>query len=141
MRNADEIARVVVDAAFHIHRDLGPGLLESAYELLLAEKLIRRGLKVDRQLPIDIEHDGIVVPGAFRIDLLVENLLVVEIKSVERPAPVHAKQVLTYIRLMNLTLGLLINFGTATFKEGVQRVANNHADLASLRLGVNQRND
>jgi GxxExxY protein len=138
VRNADELARIVVDAAFHIHKDIGPGLLESAYETLLAEKLLRLGLRIERQMPIDIVHDGIVVPAAFRIDLFVENTLVVEIKSVERPAPVHAKQVLTYIRLMRLSLGLLINFGTATFREGVQRVANNHSDLASLRLGVNQ---
>jgi GxxExxY protein len=121
MRSLDDIARVVVDAAFHIHRDLGPGLLESAYELILAEKLAMLGLKVERQVSIDIEYSGIRIANAFKIDLLVEGRLVVELKSVETFAPVHAKQVLTYLKLTNLRLGLLINFGMATFKEGVRR--------------------
>jgi GxxExxY protein len=121
MRSLDDIARVVVDAAFHIHRDLGPGLLESAYELILAEKLGMLGLRVERQVSIDIEYSGIRIANAFKIDLLVEGQLVVELKSVENFAPVHAKQVLTYLKLTNLRLGLLINFGMATFKEGVRR--------------------
>jgi GxxExxY protein len=121
MRSLDDIARVVVDAAFHIHRDLGPGLLESAYELILAEKLAMLGLRVERQISIDIEYAGIRIANAFKIDLLVEGQLVVELKSVENFAPVHAKQVLTYLKLTNLRLGLLINFGMATFKEGVRR--------------------
>jgi GxxExxY protein len=121
MRSLDDIARVVVDAAFHIHRDLGPGLLESACELILAEKLAMLGLRVERQISIDIEYAGIRIANAFKIDLLVEGQLVVELKSVENFAPVHAKQVLTYLKLTNLRLGLLINFGMATFKEGVRR--------------------
>jgi iron complex transport system substrate-binding protein len=127
----DELARVVVDTSFHIHNDLGPGLLESAYELILFEKLMARGLQVGRQVPVNIEYSGIKVEHAFKVDLLVERMLVVELKATESFAPVHAKQVLTYLKLMNLPLGLLINFGAPTFKTGVRRLANNHTDLAS----------
>jgi GxxExxY protein len=121
MEPLDEIAHVVVDTAFHIHKDLGPELLESAYEMILAEKLMQLGLRVERQVSIDIDYSGIRVANAFKIDLLVESQLIVELKSVEAFAPVHAKQVLTYLRLTNLRLGLLINFGMATFKEGIRR--------------------
>lgn len=120
-----ELAREAVDAAFHLHREIGPGLLESVYELLLQEQLRRRGFQVDRQMPIDIEVDGVRVPDAFRADLLVGQSLLIELKSCEKLAPVHSKQVLTYIRLMNLPLGLLINFGAEVFREGVKRVINN----------------
>jgi GxxExxY protein len=132
----DQLAHIVVDAGFHIHNDLGPGLLETAYELILFEKLVSRGLRVDRQVPINIEYSGIKVENAFKLDLLVENRLVVELKATESFVPVHAKQVLTYLKLMNLPLGLLINFGAAMYKDGVRRLANNHTDLASLRLGA-----
>lgn len=120
------IARKVVDRGYHIHRDLGPGLLESAYEVLLAEALRQDGLFVERQVPLGLKYKGVVVDNAFRIDLLVEKGLVVEVKSVERLAPVHGKQVLTYLRVMHLPLGLLINFGQATFKDGLKRVANDY---------------
>lgn len=127
----DRLASIVIDTAFHLHKALGPGLLESAYEIILFEKLISQGLKVERQRPINVNYDGIFVEAAFKIDLLIEDKLIVELKSVEQYAPVHAKQVITYLRLMNLPIGLLINFGTATFKEGVRRLANNHSDLAT----------
>ena len=138
MRNLEELSAVVVDTAFRIHKDLGPGLLESVYELILAEKLHKHGISVDRQRPIDISYDDVMIESAFRVDLLVEERLVIEIKSLEQLAPVHAKQLLTYIRLMNLPLGLLVNFGAATFREGVRRLVNNHTDFASSRLRANQ---
>jgi iron complex transport system substrate-binding protein len=122
----ERIVSTCVDKGFHLHRDLGPGLLEGAYEAILFESLRRDGFAVARQVPVTISHDGIVIEHAFRIDLLVEDQLVIEIKSTDRHAPVHAKQVLTYLRLMKLPLGLLMNFGMGTFKEGVQRLVNQH---------------
>lgn len=122
----EEIARAAVDCGFALHCDLGPGLLESVYEILMFESLRRRGLEVARQVPIEINYKGIVIENAFRADLLVEGCLLIELKSAEKHAPVHAKQVLTYLRLMGLPLGLLMNFGLATFKEGVHRLANDY---------------
>lgn len=122
----EETARIVIDCGYHLHVDLGPGLLESAYELILFNLIERRGLAVRRQVPIRIDYEGVVVDNAFKIDLLVENRLVIELKSTERNSPVYAKQVLTYLRLMDLPLGLLMNFGQATFKGGLERVANNY---------------
>ncbi|UNU42495.1 GxxExxY protein [Sphingopyxis sp. YF1] len=123
----ESLANVAVDCGFHIQRDIGPGLLESAYELLLAESLASRGLSVERQVSVPLSANGIVIDNAFRADLIIERTLLIEIKSTEQHAPVHAKQLLTYLRLMRLPLGLLMNFGTATFKEGVRRVVNNYA--------------
>ncbi len=119
---------MAVDCGFQIHREIGPGLLESAYELLLAESLIARGLFVERQVSIDLKANGIVIDNAFRADILIEKCLLLEIKSTEQHAPVHAKQVSTYLRLMQLPLGLLMNFGAPTFKEGVRRIANNYIE-------------
>ena len=122
----EELARIAVDCGFHIHRDLGPGMLESAYEALLAEALRQSGCEVERQIAVPLKYMGVVVDNAFKIDLLVERRLVIELKSVERLAPVHGKQVLTYLRLMRLPLGLLMNFGQATFKDGLKRIANDY---------------
>jgi GxxExxY protein len=122
----DQITAHVVDAAVQIHRRLGPGLLESVYEAVLQRALEARGLRVERQKPVRFEYDGILIEDAFRVDLLVEGLVVVELKSVEKLAPVHGKQVLTYLRLMDLPVGLLLNFGAATMKEGLKRIANDH---------------
>ena len=130
MKNIEDIASTVVDAAFHLHRDLGPGLLESVYEAVLARVLSDRGLAVERQKPVPISYQGMTFDEGFRADLVVEGCLVVELKSVEKLAPVHGKQLLTYLRLMNLSLGLLINFGAATFKSGVSRVVNNHPEVS-----------
>lgn len=127
MTEVNEISRVVVDAAYGIHRRLGPGLLESVYEALLAQALEKRGLSVKRQTAIPFEYEGLRFEDGLRVDLLVGGLVVVELKSVEKLAPVHAKQVLTYLRVLNLPIGLLINFGAATFKEGIRRVANSYA--------------
>jgi iron complex transport system substrate-binding protein len=121
---AERLARATVDAAFRLHSELGPGLLESVYETLLAARLEQQGIKVDRQKPIDISFDGTHFRGAFVADLLLDERLLIELKSVERTAPVHIKQVLTYLRLLDLPLGLLLNFGAATFREGVRRVIN-----------------
>lgn len=125
-KDVEALAREAVDCGFRIHRDLGPGLLESAYEALMAQALTRRGLAVERQLSLPLEYEGVVVDNAFKIDILVERALVIELKSVERLAPVHGKQLLTYLRLMKLPLGLLMNFGQATFKDGLKRVANDY---------------
>jgi GxxExxY protein len=134
----DEITGTIVDAALKIHVGLGPGLLESVYEAVLAKSLERSGLKVERQKAITLHYDGMVFDEGFRVDLLVENTVVVELKSVEELAPVHSKQVLTYLRLMDLRIGLLINFGAPTLKEGLNRIVNNLPTSASPRLRVNQ---
>lgn len=122
----DEIARQLVDAAVKLHMRIGPGLLESVYEVLLARQLEIRGLHVERQKAVDAVIDGIHFDGAFRADLLIENRIVVEIKSVTKLAPAHWKQVLTYLRLLDLRIGFLLNFGAATMPEGIRRIANNY---------------
>jgi GxxExxY protein len=136
-RPLNEITGEVVDAALKLHKALGPGLLETVYELVLMRDIERRGLRAARQVPISFEYDGLRFEEVFRIDLLVEGRIVVEIKSVERLATVHPKQLLTYLRLLRLPLGLLINFGAPTLKEGLRRVANNLPSSASPRLCVN----
>jgi iron complex transport system substrate-binding protein len=136
MKDIDVVSGDVLDVALRLHRDLGPGLLESVYEAVLAGRLAAMGYPVVRQRPIDIAFEGLHFEAAFRIDLLVDERLVIEIKSVERLLPVHAKQLLTYLRLTRQPVGLLINFGGATLKEGVRRLVNNHrpsASSASLR--------
>lgn len=120
----NDLARIVVDAAFKVHTSLGPGLLESVYEIVLAHELIARGLQVQRQVPIAIEYEGMRFDEAFRADLLVDNLLIVELKSIEAIRPVHKKQLITYLRLSHRKLGLLINFGAPLIKDGITRVVN-----------------
>jgi len=139
----DEINGQVVDAAFKVHSGLGPALLESVYELVLARELERRGFTVERQKSLSFEYDGLQFDDALRVDLLIEGCVVVELKSVETLAPVHSKQVLTYLRLLNLPVGLLINFGAATMKEGLHRIVNNYQPSlsASPRLRVNQKQE
>lgn len=136
-REIDAIARQIVDTAFHLHRDVGPGLLESAYETLLSAKLTEIGLAVERQVTKDVVYEGIFLPSAFRIDLLICQSIVIEIKSVEKTLPIHSKQLLTYLRLGGFPLGFVINFGTALFKDGIRRLINSDALLASSRLGAN----
>lgn len=136
--NVEALSSLVVDAAFHIHKELGPGLLESVYEVVLTRALEKRGLVVERQKNVSFEYDGMQFEAGLRIDILVNDALVVELKSVEALSAVHSKQLLTYLRLLRLPLGLLINFGGATFKEGCKRIVNNHTDLASSRLRVNR---
>ncbi len=138
MKELDDITGTIVDAAVKIHIDLGPGLLESVYEIVLARALEKRGFYVERQKPIRFEYDGMIFEDGFRTDLLVEGRVVVELKSVEKLAPVHSKQLLTYLRLIKLPVGLLINFGAATLKEGLHRIVNQLPASASPRLRVNQ---
>jgi len=120
----NEIAREVVDAAFHIHKALGPGLLETVYEVVLARELEKRGLRVVRQQPVPIVFGDLKFDEGFRADLIVEDKVIVELKSVEQVAPVHKKQLLTYLRLADKQLGLLINFGSAVIKDGISRIVN-----------------
>lgn len=122
----DEISGIVVDECIAIHRELGPGLFENVYEAVLAGRLERRGLMVARQVPVPFEFDGQFFDPAFRLDLLVENRLVLEIKAVERLTQAHIRQLLTYIRLLKQPVGLILNFSHATMKEGIRRVANDY---------------
>ena len=134
----EQLCTIVVDCGFKLHKDIGPGLLESAYETMLAAKLSALGLKVDRQVPIDLVYDGIAIRNAFRIDLLVDDRVLIELKSTETTVPVHAKQVITYLRLMGLTHGFIMNFGTPTFRDGVRRLLNDPSLFVSSCLRANQ---
>ncbi len=138
MHDLDDITGAIVDAAVRLHKKMGPGLLESVYEVVLARDLRRRGFMVEQQKPIAFDYDGITFTNGFVVDLLVESRVVVELKSVERLAPVHGKQLLTYLRLMQLPVGLLINFGGATLREGLHRVVHQLPAGASSRLRVNR---
>ena len=124
----NEIAKSVLDAAFKVHTNLGPGLLESAYEAVLAYELKKRGVPVRRQGPIPIRYDELSFDEGFRADLLVGERVIVELKSVETLAPVHGKQVLTQLKLSGHRLGLLINFGEAHLKDGIKRIVNGLTD-------------
>ncbi len=128
--NENEIAKQILDAAFVVHTKLGPGVFESVYEVVLAHELRKKGLIVERQKPMPILYDGIRFEEAFRSDLVVNEKVVVELKSVDALATVHAKQLLTQLRLSGLKLGLLINFGEAHLKNGIKRVINGQLDNA-----------
>lgn len=137
-RDIDEITGIIVDSAYKLHIGLGPGLLESVYQALLAQALEQRGLSVEREKVISFEFDGLKFDQGLRVDLLVENKVVVELKSTEKNVPLYGKQVMTYIRLLNLPVGLLINFGTYNFKDGIQRVVNGYTPTAKSPLRINQ---
>ena len=139
MTDIDGISGDVLDVALRVHRELGPGLLESVYEIVLAGKLAELGYQVDRQMPVDIEFEGMRFEAAFRIDLLVAGRLLVEIKSIEKLNGAHGKQLLTYLRLTKQPVGLLINFGGETLREGVRRIVNDYRpSSAPPRLRVNR---
>jgi len=138
MKPLDDITGAIIDAAMKIHMELGPGLLESVYEVVLARALERRGFQVERQKAIRFEYDGVVFDEGFRADLLVDGRVLVELKSVEKLAPVHSKQLLTYLRLTKQPVGLLLNFGAVTLKEGLHRVVNHLDSASSPHLRVNQ---
>ena len=121
-------AKEIVDAAFRIHTTLGPGLLESVYDTVLAYELGRRGLRTVRQQPIPVVYEEVRIDTGFRADLVVEDKVIVEIKSVELIAPVHKKQLLTYLRVADKRLGLLINFQVALIKDGITRIVNGLED-------------
>jgi GxxExxY protein len=124
----NSVAKAVVDAAFAVHTTLGPGLLESVYETVLAHEIRKRGLTLVQQAPIGVVYDGIKIDEGFRADLIVEDVLVVELKSVEIVLPVHKKQLLTYLKLTGKKLGLLINFNETLIKNGITRVVNGLKD-------------
>lgn len=120
----NEIGKVVVDSAIILHKKLGSGLLETVYEVILARELERRELKVQRQVIIPIEYDGIKFEEGFRADIIVENKVILELKSVECVTKAHKKQLLTYLRLTGMKLGFLLNFGEAFMKDGITRIVN-----------------
>lgn len=124
MLNENQIAKEVVDAAIKVHKNLGPGLLEAVYEVVLAQELLNRGLRVDRQVTLPIEYDGLRIDEGFRTDMIVEGKVIVELKSVEQLARVHHKQLYTYLKLADKRLGLLLNFGAELMKDGIKRIAN-----------------
>ncbi len=125
----NQITGAIVDAAYHIHEKLGPGLFESVYEIVLADILIAKGFSVHRQMPIAIQFEGKIYDEGFRADLIVDGKVIVEIKSIDRLAPVHKKQVLTYLKLSGVKVGLLINFGGERLKGNIERLANSAPDL------------
>ncbi|HKQ13888.1 MAG TPA: GxxExxY protein [Steroidobacteraceae bacterium] len=120
----DEIGRDVVDVAVQVHRKVGSGLLESVYEVILAHELRHRGLQVESQIPVAISYDGLSFDEGFRLDLIVESKVIIELKSVEQLNNAHRKQLLTYLRLADKRLGYLLNFGAAVMRDGIVRIAN-----------------
>ena len=120
----NQLSKIILDAAFRVHTKSGPGLLETVYEVILAHELRKQGLQVQRQVPIRIRYDELEFDEGFRADLLVEDKVIVELKSVEKLVPVHSKQVLTQLRLSARRLGLLINFGEVHLKNGIERIVN-----------------
>ena len=139
MADVEQVAGIVIDLGVRLHRRLGPGLLESVYEMVLYEQLLRAGLSVERQKAVGVEIDGIRIADAFRIDLLVERCLVVEIKSVDGLLPVHTKQLLTYLKLLGLNIGLLMNFNQETLKDGLRRVVSGPTSFVPSRLRANSQ--
>jgi GxxExxY protein len=123
-RNENELSKIILNAAFRVHSAIGPGLLESAYEACLAYELRDQGLKVVTQLPLPLVYRGIRLEVGYRLDLLVEDLVVVEIKSVDKFDPIHQAQVISYLKLSNKKLGMLINFNVLHLKDGIKRVVN-----------------
>ena len=123
-KRENQISGIILDAAIAVHTALGPGLLESAYQACLAYELTSRGLRVQTQVPLPIKYRGVCVDAAYRIDLIVEDLVVIEIKAVERLAPIHEAQLLSYLKLSDKRLGLLINFHVIRLKDGYKRIVN-----------------
>ncbi len=137
--HVEEVASLAVDCGLQVHKDLGPGLLESAYETVLAHLFEKKGLFVERQVIVPIQYEGLVIDQGFRADLIVEKSLVIELKSVERIAPVHAKQLLTYLRFLNMPVGLLMNFSADKFTDGLRRIVNNHSDTVGSKLRMHRQ--
>jgi iron complex transport system substrate-binding protein len=132
MADVELLARKAIERGLFIHRELGPGLLESVYEAVLATGLAREGFHVERQKLVPMTFEGITYAESFRLDLVVEGTLVIEVKSTERNLPVYAKQLLTYLRLTEQPVGLLMNFGYPTFREGLKRIVNGPADFRAI---------
>lgn len=136
--DTEDITSIAIDCGIAIHRRLGPGMFESAYETVLSHLLIGRGLHIERQKVIPIVFDDLVIEQGFRADIVIENKVLIELKSIERLGPVHSKQVLTYLRFMDLPVGLLMNFGCETFRGGLKRIVNNHDETNNSRLRIHQ---
>ena len=126
MRSLDELSGIAIETAISVHRDLGPGLFETVYEAVLAGRLEDRGVSVARQVPVPLTIDGRHFDAAFKIDILVDGRLILEIKAVDQLAKAHARQLLTYLRLAKQPVGLLLNFSAATMKEGIRRMVNDY---------------
>ncbi len=137
--HVEEVASLAVDCGLQVHKDLGPGLLESAYETVLAHLFEKKGLFVERQVIVPIQYEGLIIDQGFRADLIVEKSLVIELKSVERIVPVHAKQLLTYLRFLNMPVGLLMNFSAEKFTDGLRRIVNNHSDTTGSKLRMHRQ--
>jgi GxxExxY protein len=131
----NELTERVIGACIEIHRTLGPGLLESAYEECLCHELSVAGIPFERQKPLPVHYKNVKLDCGYRLDLVVEQKVIVELKAVENLLPIHEAQLLTYLKLSKLTLGLLINFNVAMLKHGIKRIVNNFQDSASPRLG------
>jgi GxxExxY protein len=127
----NEIAKMVVDKSIHIHKALGPGLLESVYQRILAYELRKAGLEVETESPVPVEWDGHIIDESFRADMVINSKVLLELKSVEQTSPVHRKQTLTYLKLTNIKLGLLINFGAELLKNDLHRIVNNLPEQVS----------
>ena len=123
-QSTELIATKILDAAFQVHRELGPGLLESIYEACLCDELSQTGIKFERQLALPVQYKGRSLDAGLRLDLFVAGVVIVEIKAVEKVLPVHKAQLMTYLKLTNVRLGLLLNFNQALLKDGIHRVAN-----------------
>ncbi len=128
MNRIDQIAKEIVDSAFKIHTKLGPGLLESAYETCMAHELKKRGFVVERQKPQPVFYDDIEIETGYRLDILVDDLVIIELKSVETLAPIHQAQLMTYLKLSGKEVGFLINFNVPLIKQGIRRIANHHQE-------------
>jgi len=137
----NEITAKIIDTGLAIHKELGPGLLESVYESIMVYELVERGLYVERQVPIPVLWKGMLIKECFKADLIVEKKVIVELKSVEKTIPVHKKQVLTYLRITGLQIGLLINFGDVLFKSGIERIINNRPSGLTPEIQLDEREE
>jgi GxxExxY protein len=136
--DVEQLSAIAVDCGLQVHRDLGPGMLESAYEAVLVHLFMKRGISAERQKVIPIVYDGLIVEQGFRADIIVENKLLIELKTVERLTLVHARQVRTYLKFTGLHVGLLMNFSCEKFTDGLKRIVNNHSETANSRLSINE---
>ncbi len=130
IEDLNELSEIIIGKAIEVHRELGPGLLESAYESCLAFELLQEGFNIDRQKPLPVIYKGTIIDCGYRLDMVIEDAIIIEFKSVERVMPVHKSQILSYLRLSGLSLGLLINFNVELLKQGIHRVVNNFNDSA-----------
>jgi GxxExxY protein len=136
--DVEELSAIAVDCGLKVHRDLGPGMLESAYEAVLVHLFEQKGLFAERQKVIPITYNGLVIEQGFRADIILERKLLIELKTVERLTPLHARQVMTYLKFTGLHVGLLMNFSCEKFTDGLKRLVYNHHETSNSRLKINQ---